>query len=391
MELFNGYLYLGGNIIKRFVDQITRLVPILLKNLNKMFPNNTSAIKYNKFNDLIILNPQGDMNNIKISSYLVIASLLLLVLTMHLAPAALIGLLLFLLCKRLGDWFNQYIPELSARIFAVMLIVTIIVTSITAISITVSNLIGQEQSLSGLSDMLTTTINDLKNDIPNTLIAYVPERWLAYDATSILSIIKEHTNELSMAGSQGLHSIAQILIVIAIALLLTLHRFESIKRNKPFAAELRQRLVLFGKAFENIVFAQIKISAINTLLTGLFLLVVLPYFDIHLPYNKTIVILTFVTGLIPVVGNLISNTLITVISISISFKVAIAALTFLIFIHKLEYFINAKIIGTRINASAWELLLALFVMEACFGITGILLAPIIYAYIKSELTQAKLI
>ena len=331
------------------------------------------------------------MDKIKLSSYLVIAALLFLVLTMHLAPAALIGLLLYLLCKRLGDWFSRYMPEMSARLISVLLIVTTITASITAISIIISNLIGHGQSLSGLANILTTTINDLKNDIPPALLNYVPEHWLNFDAPSILTIIKEHTDEISIAGSQGLHTIAQILIVIAIALLLTLHRFESIKRNKPFAAEMRQRLMLFGKAFENIVFAQIKISAINTLLTGLFLLVVLPYFDIHLPYNKTIVILTFFTGLIPVVGNLISNTLITVISISISFKVAIAALAFLILIHKLEYFINAKIIGTRINASAWELLLALFVMEACFGITGILLAPIIYAYVKSELTQAKLI
>ena len=56
------------------------------------------------------------MDKIKLSSYLVIAALLFLVLTMHLAPAALIGLLLFLLCKRLGDWLSKYISELSARI-----------------------------------------------------------------------------------------------------------------------------------------------------------------------------------------------------------------------------------------------------------------------------------
>jgi predicted PurR-regulated permease PerM len=96
-------------------------------------------------------------------------------------------------------------------------------------------------------------------------------------------------------------------------------------------------------------------------------------------------------GLIPILGNLISNTLTFIAALTISLGLAGVALLYLVLVHKLEYFINAKIIGTRINASAWELLLALFVMEACFGITGILLAPIIYAYIKSELTQAKLI
>jgi predicted PurR-regulated permease PerM len=154
---------------------------------------------------------------------------------------------------------------------------------------------------------------------------------------------------------------------------------------------MRNRLRLFGKAFENIVFAQIKISAINTVLTAIFLLGVLPAFGIHLPYSDTLVILTFFTGLLPVIGNLISNTVITVIAIGVSFKVALAALFFLVAIHKLEYFINAKIVGGKIQAAAWEILLALLVMEACFGVNGLLLAPIVYAYIKAELLQEKLI
>jgi len=103
------------------------------------------------------------------------------------------------------------------------------------------------------------------------------------------------------------------------------------------------------------------------------------------------VIVTFFAGLLPVIGNLISNTIITVISIGVSFKVTIAALVFLVGVHKLEYFINAKIVGSRIHATAWELLLALLIMEALFGITGLLIAPILYAYIKSELLLAKLI
>jgi predicted PurR-regulated permease PerM len=62
-----------------------------------------------------------------------------------------------------------------------------------------------------------------------------------------------------------------------------------------------------------------------------------------------------------------------------------------VLIHKLEYFINAKIVGARIQASAWEILLAMLTMESIFGISGLILAPITYAYIKSELNEAKLI
>ena len=47
--------------------------------------------------------------------------------------------------------------------------------------------------------------------------------------------------------------------------------------------------------------------------------------------------------------------------------------------------------GSRINARAWELLLAMIVMEAAYGIAGLIAAPIYYAYIKNELSDARLI
>ena len=47
--------------------------------------------------------------------------------------------------------------------------------------------------------------------------------------------------------------------------------------------------------------------------------------------------------------------------------------------------------GGQIRARAWELLLAMLVMEAAFGIAGVVAAPIYYAYLKRELEAAKLI
>jgi predicted PurR-regulated permease PerM len=57
-------------------------------------------------------------------------------------------------------------------------------------------------------------------------------------------------------------------------------------------------------------------------------------------------------------------------------------------IHKLEYFLNARLVGTQIEARAWELLLAMLLMEAMFGIAGLIAAPIYYAYVKDELMSA---
>jgi len=60
-------------------------------------------------------------------------------------------------------------------------------------------------------------------------------------------------------------------------------------------------------------------------------------------------------------------------------------------IHKLEYFLNARIVGAQIRASAWELLTAMLVMEGCFGLAGLVAAPICYAWLKDELASRHLI
>ena len=63
------------------------------------------------------------------------------------------------------------------------------------------------------------------------------------------------------------------------------------------------------------VFAQVRISALNTVFTAIYLVVVLPLFGVHLPLTKTLIGVTFIGGLIPIIGNLISNTAIVIVSL----------------------------------------------------------------------------
>ena len=83
--------------------------------------------------------------------------------------------------------------------------------------------------------------------------------------------------------------------------------------------------------------------------------------------------------------------MILIVALSISMGAAIAALVFLLLLHKFEYFLNARIIGGQIRAHAWELLLAMLVMEAAFGLAGVVAAPIYYAYLKGELQALDLV
>jgi predicted PurR-regulated permease PerM len=159
----------------------------------------------------------------------------------------------------------------------------------------------------------------------------------------------------------------------------------------PLTVQLRRRVTLFGEAFGQIVAAQFWIAAFNAMLTAIFLLLVLPLWDLRLPYTPALITLTFVAGLVPIVGNLLCNTVITVVGLSVSPIAAIACLLFLILIHKAEYVINAKVVGSRTQMAVWELLAVMFMAEAVFGPAGLVAAPLFYAYLKKELQAAQLV
>ena len=159
----------------------------------------------------------------------------------------------------------------------------------------------------------------------------------------------------------------------------------------PLAIELVERIDRLGEAFRRVVFAQVRISLINTAFTTVYLAVVLPLFGVDLPFRKTLIAVTFIGGLVPIIGNLVSNTLIVIAGLSHSFAVALSSLAFLIVIHKLEYFLNAQIVGTQIRSRTWELLSAMLLMEAAFGAAGVVAAPIYYAFLKDELRSQRLV
>jgi predicted PurR-regulated permease PerM len=201
----------------------------------------------------------------------------------------------------------------------------------------------------------------------------------------------EHTAELQVAGKQAVRVVVQLIIGIVLGGMLALHGVRDRPPGGLLGVALKARAVHLVSAFRDVVFAQVKISALNTLFTGGFLLIAMPLFGVSLPLAKTLVVLTFVVGLLPVIGNLISNTLIFVVALSHSLFVAFAALAFLVVIHKLEYFFIARFLGARIQAFAWELLIAMLAMETLFGTAGLIAAPIYYAYLKRELREEGLI
>ncbi len=149
------------------------------------------------------------------------------------------------------------------------------------------------------------------------------------------------------------------------------------------AQEIMRRFKTFYASFRVVMGAQILISLINSAATGIFL------FAAGFPHAALLTIFTFACGLLPIIGNLISNTVITCVGLVISPKMAALALGYLIVIHKFEYFLNSKIIGSRIKNPMWLTLIGLLIGERLMGIPGMILAPVVLHYVKVEASRAK--
>lgn len=313
------------------------------------------------------------------------------VIKLHLLPALFAGLLVHELVHMAAPRMFGFNHPGRAKIVALSLLLTLIILLTGgAITATVLFLRSDAGSLSVLLEKMAEILDKARETLPASM-----QEWIPLDASDLkdqlVGWLREHANEVKTMGGEVGRGLVYTLIGMVIGALISLREVQPGQTARPLARALSQCTTRLADAFRRVVFAQVRISALNTVLTAIYLVAVLPLFGVHLPLTKTMILITFLAGLLPVLGNLISNSVIVVISLSYSLHAAIGALAFLVIIHKLEYFINARIVGSQIQASAWELLLAMVVMEAAFGLPGVIAAPVFYAYLKSELTSRKLV
>ena len=328
----------------------------------------------------------------EIAAWLIAGAVLFLVLWLHLLPALLAGLLVYELVHRMAPLLQRRFSGERARLLAVLVLASMVVALLTAAILgAVAFFRSDAGSLTALFDKMAEIVEGTRDAFPPWVTESLPTDPDKLRET-ISHWLREHAPQLKLAGTEAGRAFAHILIGMIIGAVLSLREAgPEHEQKKPLARALIARAARLGDAFRRIVFAQVRISAINTIFTTIYLAALLPLFGVKLPLTKTLIAVTFIVGLLPVVGNLISNTVIVIVSLAHSPHAALASLAFLIIVHKLEYFLNARIIGSKIHADAWELLLAMLVMESAFGLPGVVAAPIYYAYLKQELTDRGLV
>ncbi|MEN9983716.1 MAG: hypothetical protein RI918_1685 [Pseudomonadota bacterium] len=338
----------------------------------------------------------------EIASYISAAVALFAVVKFGLLVALFAGLLVYSLVHLLAPAIEKRYSGNTSRTIAVVLLSAVIILAISAaLWAAVVFLRSDASNLHNLLQKLADMIEASRSQLPQWASTYLPDgvealrQWMT-------DWLREHAGEAKGLGQQAGHIVVQLILGMIIGSMVALNdatndtnldktNNDKKSQKRPLADALTERVSNMGLMFRKIVFAQVYISSINTVFTAIYLLVVLPLLGVHLPLTKSMIAITFLAGLIPVVGNIVSNTVIVIVALSYSLPIAVGSLAFMVVIHKLEYFLNARIIGSQINAKSWEMLTAILVMETLFGMPGVVAAPVFYAYIKKELMDRGLV
>jgi len=338
-----------------------------------------------------VMPKQQESKHILFASYILTALALLVVLYEGLLGALFSGLLVYSLVHLLSPMLEKKISGPRARLSAVAGLGILVVTALSLITWgMVSFFRSDAGGIHALLQKIADIIEASRNQIPEWILAHLPD-----DADAMREMIttwlRDHAFEAKSFGEAAGRTAAHLLIGMIIGAMVALYDTTKYRNSLPLAHALRTRATTLSASFQRIVFAQVRIAGINAGLAAIYLLIILPMAGIHLPLSKSLVVITFFAGLLPVVGNLISNTVLVIIAMSHSLNTAFGSLLYMMLIHKLEYFLNARIIGSHIQAHAWELLIAMLVMESVFGLPGVIAAPVFYAYMKRELMDVGLV
>jgi predicted PurR-regulated permease PerM len=206
---------------------------------------------------------------------------------------------------------------------------------------------------------------------------------------------QRHVGQSVSLARRAATNVVLLVVAFVITFVMTHDRLGSGRRAGPapppanlwdeLAAFIDLKVATFYACFRQVMAGQVVISLVNTALTlGLLL-------ALGIPHKIALTVLVFVFGLVPIVGNLVSNTAICFAALIWAGPwQVLAALLFLVFVHKLEYFLNSKIIGNIVHLPMYLTLLGLIVGEELFRVSGMILAVPVILFARLELSAVRL-
>jgi len=311
--------------------------------------------------------------------YLLLGGALVAVGLFHLGPVLLVGLAFYTVLDQIQRLLSKFLGRGMARYasLAIFLVVFIIVVFILAKFV--------RQSISAVPAILAKLIPALNQFSDRFGFDFQFDNVGELQA-ALMATFRENLGTITRSG-QGLTKEAfKIFLGGMAAVFYFMGGSQALGGSSLYtvlAVEMERQVHRFLTSFGLVVGAQVVISGINTSVTFIFLTAV------GMPYVLFLVLTTFLSGLLPIIGNLISSTIIVGTALTVSPHLALLSLVYLVVIHKAEYFMNSRIVGSKVEMPMWQILVAIVLGEATLGLAGIPLAPAILHFARREMLEMK--
>lgn len=233
---------------------------------------------------------------------------------------------------------------------------------------------------------LTRVIVETRERLPQRLAALRDDE-LFVTARQYLPDGEQLVEKLSHYGTDIAHSAAElghVLIAFILGLILAIVHYFDRDRVQAFrsalvphslSGTLARWIEHATEAVSLMVQLQLVVAGVNAVVTVPVLLL------IGVPHVPSLMLLIFLTGLIPVVGNLISGAVLAVLAFQVKGLFGVALFIGLTFVlHKIEsYFLNPRLTSRHVKLPSFVLILSLVAWEHLLGISGLFLSfPILY-------------
>ena len=318
-----------------------------------------------------------------VRSVAITALALLLVLHLHLMPALFAGIGGFVLYRSLRERVRAQMESRAPWITYLLLAIVLAALGYGLFEAFELLLSASSGGLAKLLGLLADTLDQIRVMAPEWIATKLPDTAAALQE-ALSGWLRSHAAQVQQWGRDALRVLLYLLLGLAIGLLAAAAAPRPAPAM-PVVRLLENRMLQLALAFRDIVAAQLRIALVNTVVTGAYLLVILPLLGYRVPLATTLVAFTFFASLLPIIGNLLSNTAIVLAALTVSPLLGAASLAFLVVVHKLEYFLNAHFVGNRTQIPTYALLASMLVLEAGFGAAGLVAAPVYCAWLTREL------
>ena len=238
---------------------------------------------------------ESDISSSRLSgiSYALVAAALGVVLHLHPLSVPVSGMLGYTLVNAPSPRLQRLLPGTQAHWVLVALLSAAVVGLLSfAIAGGIAYLGSESGNPTILFERMGPVIERARAQLPAFVIDHLPSN-AEQIRDAIMAWLSEHAGQLQLAGANAARVIVHLLIGMILGAMLALQMALAQSPGGPLTVVLKKRCENLVIAFHDIVFAQVKISALNTLFTGIFLLVVLPLFGVNVPLAQTLVLVSF--------------------------------------------------------------------------------------------------